>query len=209
MMGKIYPEIDEKLSEWINKQHLVFVATAPTGSSGHVNLSPKGGPGTFRIIGPHSVGYLDLIGSGIETVAHLRENHRITLMFCAFEGPPRIVRLYGHGTVLQKGDSGFEEFISSFDPSSELLRSLRSGIHIEVDRISDSCGFMVPHMDFVEERSALFDYTRKHFSDDGTGKAAFLTANNLQSIDGLLGVDPPDNVEANLVPKLSSRGKAL
>src|SRR3954468_3034967 len=94
-MGKVYSEIDEKLAGWIERQHLFFVASAPLAGDGHVNVSPKGDLRWFRILGPREVGYLDFVGSGAETIAHARENGRIVVMFCAFDGPPRMVRLQG------------------------------------------------------------------------------------------------------------------
>jgi len=99
-MGKVYDAIDEKLAAWIERQHLLFVATAPLAADGHVNVSPKGDLRWFRILGPREVGYADFIGSGAETIAHARENGRIVVMFCAFDGPPKIVRLYGNASVV-------------------------------------------------------------------------------------------------------------
>ena len=104
-MGKVYEEIDPKLASWINAQPVFFVATAPSGGDGHVNVSPKGMAGTFAVLGPHQVGYLDYFGSGVETIAHLNENGRIVIMFCAFDGPPKIVRLHGRGRTVPVGRS--------------------------------------------------------------------------------------------------------
>ena len=112
-MAKIYPEIEARLAKFIVNQHLFFVATAPLDPAGRINLSPKG-LDTLSILGPHSVAYLDLVGSGIETVAHLRENGRVVLMFCAFEGPPNIVRLHGHGEAVEPGDDDWDELIANF-----------------------------------------------------------------------------------------------
>ena len=108
-MAKLFEEIDDKLQAFIEAQPMFFVGTAPSGDDGHINLSPKGGSNLFRVTGPHGFAYVDLMGSGIETVAHLRENGRIVIMFCAFEGPPRIVRLHGTGRVLLPGDPDFGE----------------------------------------------------------------------------------------------------
>src|SRR3712207_9563373 len=105
-MAKLFSELDDKLAGWIRQQHLFFVAPAPPGSDGHVNVSPKGPIETFRILGPREVAYLDFVGSGIETIAHLRENGRIVIMFCAFAGAPRIIRLHGRGEVAQNGKIG-------------------------------------------------------------------------------------------------------
>ena len=108
-MGKVYDALDDKLADWILAQRLFFVATAPSGPGGHVNCSPKGGIETFCIVGPREVAYLDFVGSGAETIAHLRENGRIVVMFCGFEGTPRIVRLHGRGSVAQLGDPAFDD----------------------------------------------------------------------------------------------------
>src|SRR3954452_2683762 len=135
-MGKIYPSIDEKLAAWIGRQRLFFVATAPS-QGGHVNVSPKGPIETLRIVDEETVEYDDYVGSGAETIAHLRENGRICLMLCAFEGPPRIVRLHGRGEVLPLDDPG---------------DGVRGVIRVHVERISDSCGYGVPLMEHVGER---------------------------------------------------------
>src|SRR5919202_4556245 len=107
-MGKVFDAIDEKLAAWIARQRLFFVGTAPSGADGHVNVSPKGPIGSLRVLDQHTVAYLDVIGSGAETIAHLRENGRIVVMICAFEGPPRIVRLHGRGEVLEPGAVTFD-----------------------------------------------------------------------------------------------------
>src|ERR1700733_4197740 len=112
-MGKVYERLDEKLVEFIEKQHMFFVGTAPHSPDGHLNVSPKG-LDTFRILGPNSVAYLDLTGSGIETVAHLRENGRITILFCAFEGRPLILRLHGRGRVVEPGEPERPNLIARF-----------------------------------------------------------------------------------------------
>src|SRR3954468_18643180 len=110
-MAKVYEAIDETWREWIAKQPMFFVGTAPLDADGHVNVSPKGPIGSLRVIDPHTVAYLDIVGSGAETIAHLRENGRIVVMFCAFEGPPRILRLHGRGEVVLAGDPRFEELM--------------------------------------------------------------------------------------------------
>src|SRR5215468_11736830 len=113
-MGKVFDEIDEHLRAWIDRQAMFFVGTAPLAGDGHVNVSPKGPIGSLRVLGPHRIAYLDVIGSGAETIAHLRENGRICVMFCAFDGPPRIVRLHGRGSVLLPGDDGHDELLRGF-----------------------------------------------------------------------------------------------
>ena len=121
-MGKVYDEIDRGLQDFIGRQHVFFVGTAPTSPEGHLNVSPKG-LDTFRILGPRSVAYLDLTGSGIETVAHLRENGRITIMFCAFEGRPLILRLHGRGRVVEPSDAEWEALIAQFPDYPGAVRS--------------------------------------------------------------------------------------
>ena len=107
-MGKVYDSIDDKLAAWIGRQRLFFVGTAPSGTGGHVNVSPKGPMDSLRILDPHTIAYLDVIGSGAETIAHLRDNGRIVVMLCAFAGPPRIVRLHGRGEVLYPSHPEFD-----------------------------------------------------------------------------------------------------
>lgn len=152
-MSKIYDGIDEKLRTWIGKQPLFFVGTAPRSDEGHVNVSPKGMAGTFAVLGPHRVGYLDYFGSGAETVAHLHENGRIVIMFCAFTGPPKIVRLHGRGRVVLPEHAEFAELRAHFP--KERTYGQRSIIVVDVTRVADSCGYSVPRLDFVEDRTIL------------------------------------------------------
>src|ERR1700676_4470762 len=140
-MGKVASEIDDVAPRFIEAQRVFFVASAPLDASGHVNVSPKG-MDTFRILGPTTVAYLDFNGSGVETIAHLRENGRIVLMFCAFQGPPRIVRIQGRGTVIERDDAGYEELVAKF--ASARLEGVRGVIVVSADRIADSCGYGVP-----------------------------------------------------------------
>jgi predicted pyridoxine 5'-phosphate oxidase superfamily flavin-nucleotide-binding protein len=165
-MGKLFERIDAALEEWIRAQPLFFVGTAPS-EGGHVNVSPKGPIGSFRVVDGVTVEYDDHVGSGAETAAHLRENGRICLMLCAFEGAPRIVRLHGHGEV-----------IPAADPTS----GVRGVIRVHVERISDSCGYGVPLMKFVAERPQ-----RKLWLEQ-KGKAGvrdYVREKNAASIDGL------------------------
>lgn len=171
-MGKLFDSIEPKLADWIGRQRLFFVATAPD-EGGHVNVSPKGPIGTLRVVGERTVEYDDHVGSGAETAAHLRENGRICLMLCAFEGPPRIVRLHGHGTVIPAGD-----------PSENGTRAV---VRIEVERISDSCGFGVPLMDYVADRDSYARYT-DHKTDEEIEE--YRVTRNAASIDGLPAWDP-------------------
>jgi hypothetical protein len=167
-MGKVFDEIDDKLRAWIERQPLFFVATAPSGAEGHVNVSPKGPIGSLRILGPRTVEYDDYVGSGAETGAHLRENGRICLMFCAFDGPPRIVRLHGRG-----------ELVAHDAPTDDGVRGV---IHVEVDGVSSSCGFGVPLMDVVGERPQREAWLAHH---DDASLQAYVEQKNSSSIDGL------------------------
>ena len=179
-MGKVYDSIDDRLAEFLGRQHVFFVGTAPSDPEGHLNLSPKG-LDTFRILGPHMVAYLDLTGSGIETVAHLRDNGRITLMFCAFEGRPLIVRLYGRGRVVEPGDPEWGGLIAEFPD----YPGARSVVIVDVQRVSDSCGYAVPLYEFRGERSQLIAYTE---SKGPEGMQAYKARKNRRSIDGLEGL---------------------
>jgi len=157
-MGKVYDEITPHQREWIARQAMFFVATAPLSADGHVNLSPKGPIGSLAVLGPREIAYLDVYGSGSETIAHLRENGRICVMLCAFEGPPRILRLHGRGEAIMRDDPRFEELLARAgfeDPSVPEAR--RSIIRVDVTRISDSCGYGVPLLRFegLREHHAL------------------------------------------------------
>lgn len=149
-MGQQYPDITPALAQWIRQQRLFFVATAPLTAEGHINCSPKGGD-CFRILDAHTVAYQDLTGSGAETLAHLRENGRLVMMFCAFEGPPQIVRLHGQGQVFTAQDAAFEALAAHFPPHP----GTRSIVRLSVTRVSSSCGFGVPLMAFQGDRDLL------------------------------------------------------
>jgi hypothetical protein len=179
-MGKVFAELDDDLREFIAHQHVFFVATAPLSPDGHLNLSPKG-LDTFRIIGPTTVAYLDLTGSGVETVAHLRENGRLTVMFCAFEGRPRILRLYGHGRAVEPGDAEWVTVSAGFPA----MPGVRSVVVLEVDRIADSCGYGVPRFEFVADRPQLADWCEKKGPE---GVRRYRSQKNRTSIDGLPGL---------------------
>jgi pyridoxamine 5'-phosphate oxidase-like protein len=190
-MAKVFEQIDEKLQAFIEAQTMFFVATAPSGDGGHVNLSPKGGRNLFRVTGPLGFAYVDLMGSGIETVAHLRENGRIVIMFCAFQGPPKIVRLHGVGRPVQQNDEGFDELLATFELSEEQRRAVRSVITVEVTRVGDSCGFVVPQMEYVGERDQLYRYADNRLRKEGEDAVrAYVSVNNAESLDGLTGLDP-------------------
>src|SRR3954454_24316311 len=149
-MGKRFAELDDDLRAFVARQHVFFVATAPLAADGHVIVSPKG-LDTFRVLGPGTVAYLDLPGSGVETIAPLRENGRLTIMFCAFEGRPHILRLYGRGRVVEPGDPEWGGLIARFPEYS----GARSVVVVEVERVADSCGFAVPLYEHRGERSRL------------------------------------------------------
>jgi len=164
---------------------MFFVATAPTGAEGHVNVSPKGMTGTFAVLGERRVAYLDFHGSGAETAAHLRENGRITLMFCAFDGPPNIVRLYGTGRVVPATDPGFAELLAAFtDPPD--THAVRAIIDVAVHRVSDSCGYAVPLMSYEGDRDLLLRWSARRSDED---LARYRETRNAASIDGLPAFD--------------------
>jgi hypothetical protein len=168
--------LTDDLVDWIGRQHLFFVATAP-GDDGHVNLSPKGYD-TFAVLGPRQVAYLDLTGSGVETIAHLGRDGRITVLFCAFEGAPRILRLYGRGRVHRPGSEGFERLRDRFPDRP----GARSVIEVDVERISTSCGYSIPFLAYAGERDTLDRWAGRK-GDDGI--AEYQAARNRRSIDGL------------------------
>ncbi len=182
-MAKQYDEIDAKLAGWLSAQPVFFVGTAPSGDDGHVNVSPKGMAGTFAVLGPHQVGYLDYFGSGVETIAHLRENGRIVLMWCAFDGPPKIVRLHGRGRAVLAADPGFADLRAQFPKERD--RGARSVIVVDVERISDSCGYSVPQLQFVQDRDVLDKAQARRPAEYFD---QYAQARNATSIDGLPGL---------------------
>lgn len=176
-MGRAHGELTSELAAWIERQPVFFVATAPLSPDGHVNASPKG-LDSLRIIGPRQVAYLDLTGSSAETIAHLRENGRIVLMFCSFEGPPKIVRVYGRGTVVTRRSRDWSVWRDRFPD----LSAPRSIIVVDVDRVGDSCGFGVPRMVFSGERADLGRWAKNKGAEE---LAAYRRKKNSTSIDGL------------------------
>jgi hypothetical protein len=179
-MGKSYDGITPKLSNRIEQQHMFFVATAPLAGDGLLNCSPKG-MNTFRILAPREVAYLDLTGSGIETVAHVRENGRIVFMFCAFEGPPKIVRLHGTSEVYFLGSPQYDS-LSSLFPAHVGSRSI---VRARLTRISHSCGFGVPQYRYGGDRDTL---TRWSESKGPAALAQYRRTKNVRSLDGLPGL---------------------
>jgi hypothetical protein len=178
-MGKLYESLAE-VRDFVLAQRLFFVASAPLSASGHVNLSPKG-MDSFRIVGEREVAYLDYNGSGVETLAHLRENGRVVLMFCAFEGSPKIVRLWGKGRAVEPGDPEYADSIRHFEPEA----MVRSVIRVEVERIGDACGFGVPRYEYVGDRDQLLLWSERKGED---GVRVYQGQKNRVSIDGLPGL---------------------
>lgn len=181
-MGTVRDGIDGPLAEWIGRQHMFFVATAASDASGTVNVSPKGGAGTLAVLDDAHLAYLDLTGSGIETVAHLRDNGRITVMWCAFEGPPRIVRVHGRGEVVGPDDDRWDELVPLVGGPRPGQRAV---IVVTAQRVSDSCGYSVPLMDFTAERTRLDDWAAARSEDE---LVEYRAAKNARSIDGLPGL---------------------
>jgi hypothetical protein len=179
-MGKLHEIVDEPMRAWLGAQRLFFVASAPS-ESGHVNCSPKGGD-SFRVLGPTTVAFLDRVGSGVETIAHLRQNARIVLMFCAFEGAPRIVRLHGRGSVVSAQAPGYTALRAHF-AGPEL--GVRSIVRVELTRIGDSCGFGVPLYRYEGERDAMGKWCEKKGL---AGVETYVRDKNAVSIDGLPGM---------------------
>jgi pyridoxamine 5'-phosphate oxidase-like protein len=176
-MGQFMREVTAEIREFIEGQKVYFVATAPLSGEGHVNLSPKG-MDSFRVLSSNCVAYLDLTGSGNETAAHLLENGRITIMFCAFEGKPMILRLYGRGRAVLPGAEGWEELAEKF----VLIAGARQIIYCEVERVQTSCGLAVPVMRFEDQREGLVKWAK------GKGEAGleeYRRKKNVKSIDGM------------------------
>ncbi len=176
-MGRAFDTITKPMQDFVARQHVFFVATAPSGADGRVNLSPKGYD-SFTILDDQRVAYLDLTGSGAETIAHVRQNGRITFMFCAFDGKPNIVRFYGRGRVVLPGEEQWDELRVRFETTG----AVRSIIVADIDRTSNSCGYSVPFMDFVEERHQLLDWAGDKSDDD---LERYWAEKNATSIDGL------------------------
>lgn len=183
-MGKVHEAIDGRLREFLLAQPVFFTGTAPSGTDGLINVSPKGMAGTFAVFDEHTVGYLDYTGSGVETIAHLRDNGRIVLMFCAFSGPPNIVRLHGRGEVVVPTDPRFDGLLGQFENREPL--GLRAIIVVHVIRIADTCGYSVPLMAYEGDRDLL----RTWAANRGPEKlVAYRAEYNATSLDGLPGLD--------------------
>jgi hypothetical protein len=191
-MGKTYEHIDAALEEFIRAQQMFFVATAPLKASGHLNLSPKG-LDSLRVLDPHTLAYLDFVGSGAETIAHLRENERIVVMFCAFHGAPRIVRLHGRGEVLEPQDQEFVRLRTIFP----LEPPARAIIRIAVGRIADSCGYGVPLYSFERNRSQLAEWVARKGEQ---GLIEYQEQKNRISVDGLPALKWAEMTERKINP---------
>jgi len=192
-VGKIYDAIDERLEKWIAAQPMFFVGSAPLDAGGHVNVSPKGPIDTLRVLGPTTVAYLDFIGSGAETIAHLRENGRIVIMLCAFEGPPRILRLHGRGEIVVAADQRFEQLNElcgfAMPPTPEYRRAI---VLVEVERVADSCGYGVPLLKHEGQRPHSEAWAAKKVRVGGVQALLdYQREKNSTSIDGLPAVDLP------------------
>ncbi|MGX9922882.1 pyridoxamine 5'-phosphate oxidase family protein [Streptomyces sp. NPDC002248] len=189
-MGKTYERIDGRLRTFIEEQPVFFTATAPLSEQGTVNLSPKGVRGSFAVLDAHTVAYLDFAGSNAETIAHLRENGRITLMWCAFQGPPNIVRVHGHGEAVFRDDPRFPGLVGRFEAVDPDPHGLRAVIVVHAELIRDTCGYAVPFMAYEEER----DLHARRFAreDDASLDAYFGKKDHIaKSIDGLPGLPLP------------------
>lgn len=186
-MAKVFDEITHHMRGWIERQALFFVASAPLDGDGHVNVSPKGPIGSFAVLDGNTVAYLDVHGSGAETVAHLRENGRICVMFCAFEGPPRIVRLHGRGEAVLNDDARFAELSARADfADASIPEARRSIVLIHVERVSDSCGYGVPLMSLEGHREHhALSSAKKVRTMGAEGYEEFQRTRGALSLDGL------------------------
>lgn len=190
-MGKEFPQIDERIRHWIERQKVFFVSTAPIADDGRINCSPKG-LDSLRVLGARRLAYADIGGSGIETVAHLKENGRIVIMMCAFDGPPKIFRFYGTGRAVEPHDADFDELAEQFPG----LPSIRNFVVVDVDCIRDSCGYGVPLYVFKSERESLANWCDAKTNDE---MLEYRAENNARSLDGLpgLAMDPPGTPKAS------------
>lgn len=183
-MANVFDSIDQSIRAFIEAQPMFFVGTAPSGADGLVNVSPKGYRDCFAVLDERTVAYLDLFGSGAETIAHVRQNGRIVLMFCSFTRSSRILRLHGRGRVLRPDDPQFAALAPRFNLAHPGLRAI---ILVDVERVSDSCGYAVPYMDLVEERPVL---DKVHSTRGPQDWAQRVNGGNAKSIDGLPALEP-------------------
>ncbi|MFG1927737.1 pyridoxamine 5'-phosphate oxidase family protein [Cryptosporangium sp. NPDC048952] len=187
-MGKQYERLTDRLRAFIDAQPVFFVATAPLDADGHVNLSPKGRSGSLAVLDDRTLAYLDFGGSHAETIAHLRENGRITLMWCAFDGPPTVLRVHGRGEPVFRDDPRFPGLAARMAEADDV--GVRAIILVEAERISDSCGFAVPFLDYREERTLHAEYFGRK-GEDGFAAYCESKETNVASIDGLPALPVP------------------
>jgi hypothetical protein len=193
-VGKVFDGIDARLAGWIAEQQLFFVGSAPLDPNGHVNVSPKGPIGTLRVLDDHTVAYLDLVGSGAETIAHVRENGRIVVMMCAFQGPPRVVRLHGRAEIVLAAEPHFERLLErcSFE-EPQVSQSRRAIVLVHVTRVADSCGYGVPLMSYAGLRPHLDKFAAKKVRVGGPQALLdYQREKNALSIDGLPAIESPE-----------------
>ena len=197
-MADVFEAIEDHLAAWIARQPMFFVATAPLSGDGHVNVSPKGPIGTLRVLGPKRVAYLDLTGSGAETIAHLRENGRIVVMLCAFDGPPRILRLHGSGEAVMPADPRFDELMSEAGfESTTVAEADRAIVDVDVHRVATSCGYGVPLMTYEGERPHMdLSKTKRLRAKGPDALARYMADENATSLDGLPAIDEAPPVPA-------------
>ena len=176
-MGKFHNSIKDEHKAFAQKQKMYFVSTSPLDKEGHINLSPKG-LDSFRILSPTRVAYMDIVGSGNETSAHLLENGRITIMFCAFDGPPNILRFYGAGYTVLPGDAEWEDLSTHFD----IQIATRQIIVADIDKVQTSCGYSVPLYQYKGERDHADKWAQKKGRE---GLEEYMNEKNLKILDGL------------------------
>jgi predicted pyridoxine 5'-phosphate oxidase superfamily flavin-nucleotide-binding protein len=185
-MARVFERIDDHMRSWIARQSMFFVGTAPAGDGGHVNVSPKGPIESLRVLDDHTVAYLDIVGSGAETIAHLRDNGRICVMLCAFEGRPRILRLHGRGEVFLPDHDEFDALLAAGFAEPQAPEARRAIIRVHVSRIAESCGFGVPLLSYEGERPHMDLSTAKRLRVQGPdAMVRYQERHNRVSIDGL------------------------
>ncbi len=193
-MGTVFPALDAPLRAFIAAQPMFFVATAPLAADGHVNVSPKGYQDSFAVLDDHTVAYLDLFGSGVETIAHLRENGRITIMFCSFDRNSRVLRLRGTGRVVRPDSEEFPALAAHFGLAHPGIRAV---IVVDVHHIADSCGYAVPYMELSAERPVLDKVHGTRTPDDWSTRIHTVNATSLDGLPALA----PDHPLPTSVPR--------
>jgi predicted pyridoxine 5'-phosphate oxidase superfamily flavin-nucleotide-binding protein len=185
-VAKVYERIEPRMARWIGEQPVFFVATAPLDGDGLVNVSPKGLRGTFGVLDDHTFAYVDMTASGIETTAHLRENGRICVMFCSFDGTPNVVRLHGRGRVVTHGEPGFSAALEPFAMGLAARRTEARGVvTVDVTRVADACGYAVPRMTLESDRELLDSWAERRSPE---WLRNYRTEKNQHSLDGLPGL---------------------